>query len=504
LARAGRWARRHRTAVTAAAAVLVAVTLASSVGAALIAREQRATEKERDRAEANFDLAWVVVDGLGEATADSETGRRANPSDPDRLRLVGNTVDVTRRVLAARPDEPDLRARAARVLWYAGHLGQFLNDAGPADEAYRESVALQRGLADQFPDHPDHRIQLSRVLRDRAGLLRRTGRLGEAAATAGEAVAVADRVRAADPAGWEPQFSLALALTVRYGAELARGQYAAAGRSAQESADLLDELLAAPRDRYHPYAPLFRADARSLRAVAVREEGRAGGGAWDPGPALRLHDEAVGRLRELVAADGRRDFLFQLYAALVQRAETGRTAPGREARAGRDLDEAVAGLAELARQHTAVGHYREELARGLIARGRVRATAARTVGDPAGSLAAEADLFRAVGLLEGLSQESPKLPEYRGLLGEAWAALAPLADDRAGTGLLGHPFPAAAGVVADRKALQTRVHRALSSFRRAQEFCPDDPSYPRRLAEEERAWGPVAAWVTAENQAGRR
>jgi tRNA A-37 threonylcarbamoyl transferase component Bud32/tetratricopeptide (TPR) repeat protein len=513
-ARAWRWARRHRTLVAAAAAVLLVAAVASAVGAVLIDRERRETVRERDRAEANFALAWEVSAGLGRLAGQTEGGLDVSPDDPARLALLRNIAAVSERVLAARPDDPDLRTQAARVLWHAGHLGQYLNDIGPADRSYREAVRLQEGLADQFPDDPEHRFQLSRVHRDRAFLLRRAGRLGEASAAADAAVAAAERAGEADPGAWEPQFLQALALTARWQVEMARGRYAAAAQAAGRSADLLDDLLAAPRDRSHPYAPLFRAEARSLVAVALREAARAAGGAWDPGPALELHDDAVARLRGLVAEDGRRDFVYHLYAALVERAETARLVPGRQAQAGEDLDEAIRGLGPMARDHPQVPFYKEELARGLIARGRLRAAAARAAGpDLAGLLRAEADFRQAVRAawplaavhtvpVQAARRGGPAvdnaLPVYLGLLGDAWAGLAPLADDRAALGGLGwpaDPWAGAARLVAARKALQTRVHNARSSFRQAALLCPDSPTYPRRLKEIEQEWGEVARWV---------
>ena len=506
LARIGRWARRHRPAVASAAAVLVAATVASGVGAVLVAREEQKTAdqrdaaaRERDRAEANLRLAWDLAAALGRVAEAGEDGV-ARVGDRERADLLSRAVEATGPMLDANPDDPAVRERTARILRAAGHLGQYLNDTGPADRAYQKSVAVRRGLADQFPDDPDRKLKLVMVLRDQAGLLRRLGRLDEAAAAADEAVGLAGRVRAADPKGWEPRFQLALAESIRYNVEFDRGRYDDAARTADRVGDLLDDLTRGPQPKAHPYAPMLAANARACGAAARREAGRAAGGAWDPAPAVRLHDEAVDRLRAITADDARRDFVFHLYAALAERGETLRAVPGREADAGRDLDEAISGLDRLAREQPDAPHYQEALAVALTSRGRLRAAGPGLFP----LAAAEDDLFRAVVIIEPLARDNPKLPGYRGQLGEAWAALAPLADRQAGLGALGPPWAAAAGVIGDRKSLQTRVHRALSSFRKGQELCPGTPVYARRLAEVEKEWPGLAGWVTEENARGRK
>lgn len=338
------------------------------------------------------------------------------------------------------------------------------------------------------------------ALRDQAGLLRRLGRLTEAAAAADEAVGTADRLRAADPGAWEPRFQLALAESIRYYVEFDRGRYDDAARTADRVGDLLDDLTRGPQPKAHRYAPMLAANARTCGAAARRAAGQAAGGAWDPAPAVRLHDEAVARLRAITADDARRDFVFHLYAALAERGETLRAVPGREADAGRDLDEAIGGLERLAREHPDAPVYPEALAVALTSRGRLRAAGPGLFP----VVAAEADLFRAVGLIEPLARDNPKLPGYRGQLGEAWAALARLADRQAGLGAVGDPWAAAAGVIADRKSLQTRVHRALSSFRQGRDLCPGTPVYARRLAEVEQEWPGLARWVMEENVRGRK
>ncbi|MBX9580344.1 MAG: hypothetical protein K2X87_08560, partial [Gemmataceae bacterium] len=150
----------------------------------------------------------------------------------------------------------------------------------------------------------------------------------------------------------------------------------------------------------------------------------------------------------------------------------------------------------------------EELGRALTVRGAVRAAAARAAGpvpDLPGLARAEADLYRAVGLLELLAGRFPGLHEPRGLLGDAWAALVPLADDRAAVGTLlgvpGDPWAGVGAAAVNRENLLTRVQKAAASYRKAAARCRECPHYPRRAEELRRDWPAAAEWVEGQRQA---
>jgi formylglycine-generating enzyme required for sulfatase activity len=64
IARLARWARRHRTAVTAGAVLCITALIALSAGYLLLAEEQSHTEQERDRAEREKDRAELTLKDL--------------------------------------------------------------------------------------------------------------------------------------------------------------------------------------------------------------------------------------------------------------------------------------------------------------------------------------------------------------------------------------------------------------------------------------------------------
>ena len=306
--------------------------------------ERDRANRERDLARANFEQAWELAVTLGDVAGQAETGQAAAPADePRRRELLAKALAACRRALEARPDDADMRERTARMLRYSANLGRFLNDTGPAEEAYRESVGIQRGLLARDPT--DARAEhLGRTLRDYAALQRRTGRLTAAAATLDESAGIAERLWKADRESFQPQFDLAAVLMTRHTLEMARGRPADALRTAERCRSLFDDLLAGPpRDRSHPYAPMFRAETWAMAAVARRELARGDPDADALDAALKDHDTSTDLFRTLLAADERQDFRFHHLMALTERGRTGLLVPARREAAAKDLDEAVGG-----------------------------------------------------------------------------------------------------------------------------------------------------------------
>ena len=62
LERLGRWLRQHRTWTYAAAAALVGVSLAATIGVVVVDQARRREEAVRKEAETNFNMAQTAVD----------------------------------------------------------------------------------------------------------------------------------------------------------------------------------------------------------------------------------------------------------------------------------------------------------------------------------------------------------------------------------------------------------------------------------------------------------
>jgi formylglycine-generating enzyme required for sulfatase activity len=108
--RAGRWARRHRTGVTALAVIVLAGLVSLSVGTVLLQREHRATRLALDREqEARRQRALAQVHALLDARPE------AVPSLLDGLEPFRDDVEPELRRLWDEPAEGDSRSRRVRV-----------------------------------------------------------------------------------------------------------------------------------------------------------------------------------------------------------------------------------------------------------------------------------------------------------------------------------------------------------------------------------------------------
>lgn len=476
--RAGRWARRHRTAVATAATLLVAVAGGLAVTAGLVWREKGRTtaefnraEAEKERAEANLNISWDLTTGLADLIQLVETGQ-----DPSRAPVVAlrgwadKTLAAVQVFLAAHPDDPARQFQASRLFRYSAHLSRLLNNDDEAEKGYREAVRLYHGLADRFPDDPAHRMRLADTLREQAGLLRRLGRLADAAAAIDRAIDEAALLVAGDGANPGYRRAEAMARVDRAEIRSALGLFADAEQDAATAARLLEGLPAGAQRR----DPLFRALAAQQSAKARRGRADPAAGPAALAPALEAHDRAVGIARTAASKYDDADFHYILFRTLIERARTALRVPDRRKEAVVDLDETIHGLDELLKQFPGSPLYRESLGEAYTLRGRHRAAS----GDRA---AAAGDLTTALRLAEELSRASLHRPEYRSLLGEVWVGRAEAA--------------------ATQDEVDVAVDRALSSFRAARNREGDNPAHALAIVDVEARWPDAAARSAAQRKA---
>ena len=167
-ARAGRWARRHRTGVVAAGVLAIATAIGSAITAGLVWREKERTatawrhaEDERSRAEANLDAAHRLTTGLVEVTEKLLPPVRG--SELPRRDVTRAAAEMFAVFAGQRPRDPVIRRWAARLGVYDANLRRLVGDAAGADAAYRFAIDRLRVDAEATAD-------LAAALRDRAGL----------------------------------------------------------------------------------------------------------------------------------------------------------------------------------------------------------------------------------------------------------------------------------------------------------------------------------------------
>jgi eukaryotic-like serine/threonine-protein kinase len=171
--RAGKYARRHRAGVTAAAAALLAVTVSSAGWGVRVTRE-------RDTALAERAVAEHVAGFLTDLFASSDPFA-PGPERRDTLRARDLARLGTGRLRADREMDPAIRARMLVVL---GKVNQELGLHDEAEELLREAVDLRRGLHTR--PHPE----LAEAVGQLVSLLHTRGHFADAEPLAREALAL--------------------------------------------------------------------------------------------------------------------------------------------------------------------------------------------------------------------------------------------------------------------------------------------------------------------------
>jgi serine/threonine-protein kinase len=416
--RAGRWARRHRTAVVAAAVFLASALVALAVSAALIWREQRKTAEQRQTAVQNYELSRDLTFQIMGLIESSEAEFAAAPAlHSTRKEMLKAASRGCRQYLAQQPDDTDLRRRAAQVYRYTANVHRLTNEFGEAELLYADAVRLYEGLAGQYPEEAEYRQKLAETLRDRASARSRVGRLREATDLLGRSIELAEKLRAEDPDRPTYRRSLAASLLGRGAIENTRGMFAEARKTAGQSAELYRGLLALPPGEAYPYDGVLLAAALNIVAITERELGHLDA-------ARSAHNEAVKQLQGMV--DKRpngvnlADVLHFMAACRMEQCRTWVKTPERRENAEKNLGATAVQWDGLAKNYPKVPMYRESLAVAYLTRGELRADGGRAD-------AAREDFEKSRQLLEEWVKEFPDLPGARGDLGRTYAGLGRLA-----------------------------------------------------------------------------
>jgi tetratricopeptide (TPR) repeat protein len=161
--------------VAAAAALLVASTIASSVGIWLIGRERDRTEAQRVLAIENFRQAREAVDRfftrVSENTLLKQPGQQAL-----RKQLLEDALAYYQRFLSKKADGPSFNDELGSAYYRVGKINALIGDKEKALESYQKAIEIFRALKKAMPDTPVFSDHLASCLDDMGIALREMGR----------------------------------------------------------------------------------------------------------------------------------------------------------------------------------------------------------------------------------------------------------------------------------------------------------------------------------------
>lgn len=411
--RAARWARRHRTGVTAAAVALVLTAAGSAVAAGLIWKQQQETRRERDRAEVMLAVLLEYSNNLAGVVTAVETGQASTPqSVAARIAWVRHAADATGHLLDALPDDPAQQTQIVKLLRYTATLARLTNDQAAAERALGAAGVIQQRLVERYPTDHALKLRLAHIREDQAELDFEFGRPDRALAGTQSVAELLPDEAAGDRVG--PEFRRLIGMTrILQAVALTHLDRPDDARTAARDAAGIFSRLSALKTGGHTHDPVYHSQALLALAQSWREVARARGG--DMAPARAAEDSAVDVLRTAARPDAHPDVWHNYYRALVERARLRLDAGDVVRAADGDLDRAVSGWRELIARDPGVANWRFNLAVGLTVRGRSR------IVRPAD---AAADFAEAVRMLNRLTTDCPGRPGYHAALATAWAGQA--------------------------------------------------------------------------------
>lgn len=179
--RAGRWARRHRTTVAAAAVLLVTAVVALSVGTVLLRQKQLEVATERSRAEENFSLARDAVDRYLTRVSDSPE-LKAQGLEPLRRKLLDTAKEFYQEFVKRGGDDPGLRDDLGAASLRLGNIDLEIGDNDQAEAAFHAAIDIFEDLSEREPGNTYYRAQTAALHGNLGWVYAGTGRTDEAEA----------------------------------------------------------------------------------------------------------------------------------------------------------------------------------------------------------------------------------------------------------------------------------------------------------------------------------
>lgn len=452
LTKATRWARKHRTLTVGVLTLLLASSVATGLGYAIVSqkngelalangeirdanqalakangevllknealamanvevrREKEVAEVARDEAKKNFDLARTLVNKMLFQVSNTHLPRIPG-ADQMRLTIAGDASQYLATLMKQRPSDPNVRFESAMAY---RELGKVLQTLGrpEASPMFNTATKLLESLIKEFPDRDAYQDKLVEVLRDRGEHHRMAGELTKAETFQKQALAIAETQINRDPRSLPFQQTLARVLYDTAGLLADLGKPDEARVLSERAIAIITPLV--EKGEGEPTLPMELAMAWGDLGITLARSGKFE-------EAIPPLDEAIRKAEALLAKNPNdRDLGFIIAAAMVNRGRALAGIEARKAEAGPTLAEAVSRLEKLARNSPDIANYRRRLAEALSVSAEIH------VKDNREEPAREA-LEKARALLAELLKQNPGHPVDSGLLGGVTGQLARLA-----------------------------------------------------------------------------
>ncbi|GIW85914.1 MAG: hypothetical protein KatS3mg108_0238 [Isosphaeraceae bacterium] len=382
--RLARWAKKHRTAVAAASALLTTSLLALSIGYVLV-------RAERDEAARSRDFARRAVDTMYTDVAEDWL---EDHLDATQRKFLEQALSYYADLAHRQPHSPQTLLATARAHHRIGEIERKLGHNDRALDAYNQAARLLAPLA---PQNPDARHQLARTQTRQAALLIAQGQLDQANLLLNAAIAELTPLTHSPDLNPDATLDLARAYDLR-GEALRLGRDNAQAASAFQSAiDLLQPLLQAHPDN----TPIRKQLARSLNNFGFLRAEMPDG--FDQGHAAL--EQALAVLQPLLQQFPTIPRIRQDHALTATRLGILHRQAGRIPEAEAAFRSALDNFRRLATDFPSRPEYRRELSRSL------NNLAALLQADRARPLDALAVYAEALPVLQTLAQEQPDEPK---------------------------------------------------------------------------------------------
>jgi serine/threonine-protein kinase len=196
--RLGRWGRRHRPLVTAAAALLVALVAALAAGTVLLGEANARTEQarreaegQRDLARENFDKARQAVDDYFVQVSENKLLKSPLPGlQPLRKELLESALKYYRGFAEQHQDDPAVQAALAQAYHRVGRITEEVGTKAEALTALQRARDLYEMLTRARPDDAPLANELANCYSEIGILQSQTGQPADGLRSLEQAVAL--------------------------------------------------------------------------------------------------------------------------------------------------------------------------------------------------------------------------------------------------------------------------------------------------------------------------